>query len=134
MPALSQNLTFTVNNTSSVSVNYPNTATEALTYISDRVKGDGYYGNSDGFHTTQIQTTDFVGKIEIQGTLAVDPTNTDWFNVSLSNNYTTSTFHVSYTTATSAVLGYNFIGNIVWVRSKISEFTQGSVNFVRYNH
>lgn len=134
MPALSQNLTFTVNNTSTVAVNYPNTGTTALTYLSDKAKGDGYFGNSDGFHSVQIQTTNFIGKVEIQGTLAIDPTSSDWFSLNLQNNFTTSTSYISFNTSTTAVLGYNFVANTVWVRCKISQFTQGAVNFVRYNY
>jgi hypothetical protein len=134
MPALSQNFTFTVNNTSTVAVNYPNTGTTALTFISDKAKGDGYFGNSDGFHSVQLQTTNFIGKIEIQGTLSVDPTVSDWFSLNLQNNFTTSTSTLIYNTGTTTVLGYNFIANTVWVRCKISEFTQGTVNFVRYNY
>lgn len=134
MPALSQNFTFTVNNTSTVAVNYPNTGTTALTFISDKARGDGYFGNSDGFHSVQLQTTNFIGKIEIQGTLSVDPTVSDWFSLNLQNNFTTSTSTLIYNTGTTTVLGYNFIANTVWVRCKISEFTQGTVNFVRYNY
>jgi len=144
MPALSQSLTFTVNSTSTVAVNYPNTGTTALTFISDRVKGDGYFGNSDGFHSIQVQTTNFIGKIEVQGSLSTNPESTDWFSLNLESNrkYVDTTGlvlaesvpYIRYTTATTTVVGYNFIGNLVWVRSRISEFTQGSVNFVKYNH
>lgn len=144
MPALSQNLTFTVNNTSTVVLNYPNTGTTALTYYSDRVKGDGYYGNSDGFHTVQTSIQNFVGRIEFQGTLASTPENTDWFSLELGSNSSsvdttgvlsdTNITYLSYSTSTTVVKTYNFIGNCVWVRAKISEWTQGSVNNIRYNH
>lgn len=144
MPALSQNLTFTVNNTSSVAVNYPNTGTTALTYISDRVKGDGYFGSSDGLHSFQIQTSNFIGKIEIQASLALEPSTSDWVTVRLgSNTYsvdttglitTDSVTTITYTTSTSVVKTYNAVGNFVWLRGKISEFTQGSVNSIKYNY
>lgn len=144
MPALSQNLTFTVNSTSTTILNYPNTGTTALTFYSDKVKGDGFYGASDGFHTIQAQITNFVGKIEVEGTIASEPTASDWFTVELgSNNFTMDTTglispanisYVSYSTATTNVKTYNLIGNFVWVRSKVSEWTQGSVNGIRYNH
>lgn len=144
MPALSQNLTFTANNTSTVAVNYPNTGTTALTFLSDKVKGDGYFGNSDGFHSVQIQTTNFIGKVELQGSLSIDPESTDWFSINLDSNrkYVDTTgllkeesvSYVSYSTATTTVVGYNFKGNFVWVRGKISNFTQGSINFIKYNY
>lgn len=131
MPALSQNLTFTVNSTSTTILNYPNTGTTALTYFSDRVKGDGYYGASDGYHTVQTQITNFVGRIEMQATLSSEPNTDDWFPVVFEN---TSTSTLSYTVATSDIHIYNFIGNFVWVRSKISNWTEGSVNGIKYNH
>jgi len=144
MPALSQNFTFTINNTSTVSLNYPNTGTGALVYTSQKSKGDGYYGNSDGFHSIQINLTNFIGKIEIQGSLANDPGNADWVSLNLLSNrkqvdttgslVEVSTSSIRYNTSTSVTLNNNFIGNFVWVRSKISEFTQGSVNSIKYNH
>jgi len=144
MQALSQSLTFNVNNTSTVVLNYPNTGTTALTYLTDKVKGDGYFSNADGFHTVQVQTNNFVGKIEIQGTLNTDPSSNDWFNVELgTNSYSVDTTglvsptnitYVQYTTATTLIKSYNFTGNLVWVRSKISNFTEGSITSIKYNH
>lgn len=144
MPALSQSLVFTVNNTSTVSVNYPNTGTSALTYVSNKVKGDGFYGNSDGMHSVQFAVNGFIGKIELQSSLSLDPTEADWFTVELgSNNLSIDTTglitqqnitYVQYSTATTLTRSYNFIGNFVWVRGKISQFEQGSVNYIRYNH
>jgi hypothetical protein len=144
MPALSQSLTFTVNNTSTVSLSYPNTATTALTYYTEKVRGDGYYGNSDGFHTVQFQISNFVGRLEIEGTLAISPTSNDWATVGLMSPYvavdTTGlvsqvyTSAIPYTTATTLISTYNFSGNYVWIRSKVSNFTQGNVNSIKYNN
>jgi len=144
MPALSQNLTFTINTTTNTSVIYPNTGTSALTYSSNKARGDGFYGRSDGLHSVQIKVTNFVGKIEIQGTLSLDPQSSDWFGVSLDSNrnYVDTTGlvkeesvnFVNYTTATSTIVGYNLKGNFVWLRSKISNFTQGTVDYIKYNY
>ena len=130
MPALSQNLTFTVATGSSVQVAYPNTATTTLTYISDKVKGDGYYSSSDGVHTVAYKATyDFAGSIYMQASLATDPSTTDWFNVV----GTTSTYTTLNIRTTSTVNIYNFIGNFVWVRGYIS-IDQGTVQSIKYNH
>ncbi len=134
MPALSQSLTFTVNNTSTVVLNYPNTGTTALTYITDKIKGDGYYGNSDGFHTAQLKLNTFVGKVEIQGTLASDPTSNDWFNMLLTPTVGSNTTTVVHTVSTSSITMFNFTGNIVWIRGKISDFIQGTVESIKINH
>lgn len=145
MPALSQSLTFTVNSTVTASLNYPNTGTSALTFIGDKVKGDGYYNGSGGFHTVQLQTSEFIGKFEMQATLASEPTSADWFTVELGsqNNQSVDTSgllnevnitSVQFQSATTTVKTYNFIGNFVWVRPKISEFIEGTVNGIKYNH
>jgi hypothetical protein len=145
MPALSQSLTFTVNSTSTVSLNYPNTGTTVLTYIGNRVKGEGYYNGSGGFHTIQLQTTQFIGKFEMQASLASEPVSADWFTVELGsqNNQSVDTSgllnevnitSIQFQSATTTIKTYNFIGNFIWVRPKISEFTAGTVNGIRYNH
>lgn len=144
MPALSQSLTFTVNNTSSVSLSYPNTATTALTYYTDKVRGDGYYGNSDGLHTVQFQISSFIGKLEIEGTLAISPTSNDWATVGLASPYVAvdttglaaqvNISAIPYSTATTLISTYNFVGNYVWIRSKVSDFTQGNINSIKYNN
>ena len=46
-------------------------------------KGDGFYGRSDGLHTVQASVTGFIGRISIQGTLEINPTESDWFTVEL---------------------------------------------------
>lgn len=130
MPAFSQNLSFTVDTGSSVQVAYPNTATTTLTYISDKVKGDGYYSSGDGFHTVAYKSTyDFAGSIYMQASLATDPGDTDWFNVV----GTTSTYTTFNIRTTSTVNIYNFTGNFVWVRGYIS-IDQGTVQSIKYNH
>jgi hypothetical protein len=143
MPALSQNLIFTINSTSSVSANYPNTATGSLTYLSNKTKGSGYYGNSNGFHTIQIKVNNFVGKFEVQASLAADPIEADWFSTELGTTSQTidttgllsfyNVNYVSFFTATSITKAYNVLGNFVWLRVKISEFSEGSVNSIKIN-
>jgi hypothetical protein len=134
MPALSQSLLFTpansVGTTSTVAVVYPNTATTTQIYLSDKAKGDGYFGNSDGLHTVMYAANStFVGTVTMQATLATSPTNNDWFNVS----GTTSTYRVLDNRSTSTVDSYNFTGNFVWVRGYVA-IDAGSVFMVQLNH
>lgn len=130
MSALSQSLSFLHQNTSTVSVVYPNTATTTMVYLSDKAKGDGYYGSSDGLHTVMYTATmNFVGTMSMQATLASEPVEADWFNIAntavsynvLDDRYTTT---VDYT---------NFTGNFVWVRGCIA-IDAGSVDSILYNH
>lgn len=111
---------------------------------SDPVKGDGYYGRSDGLHTVQITLTGFIGKIELQGTLAVHPVDEDWFTVELGTGAqsidTTGLLReqnitfVEYIEPTTNTKTYNFIGNYVWIRARVSDWTDGTVNSIKINH
>ena len=91
--------------------------------VSDKVKADGYYGNADGLHTVAyITSSDFVGTITIQGTLATTPTDSDWFTV----------HEFTETSATKSVYA-NFTGNYTYIRAKLS-YTAGSITSVLLNH
>ena len=130
MPALSQSLEFVVNTTSTVSIMYPNNTSTMMVYVSDKVKGDGYYGGSDGLHTvTYTCAPTFVGTVTMQASLASAPTDADWFTVPNTD--------VRYTTfndrSTSTVDYYNFQGNYVWLRSRIA-IADGAVEVIHYNH
>ena len=48
-----------------------------------KIKGDSFYGYSDGIHTVQVSYLNFTGAFGIQGTLAIDPQEEDWFWVEL---------------------------------------------------
>lgn len=149
MPALSQNFIFTIpngdSNYQSVQVNYPNTGTSALIYESDKLKGDGYFGGSDGLHTVSWNISNFKGSVEVQGSLSSNPTSADWSTVTLtspSNYYSVDTTGLvrpiglsatNYTAVTTAVTSYNFTGNFVWLRGRISNFTEGVVNSISIN-
>lgn len=134
MSALSQSLLFTkspsVGTTATVAVVYPNTATNTVVFVSEKVKGDGYYGSSDGLHTAMyVASSSFVGTITMQATLASEPTGNDWFTIpeselSFSNNDIRND---------SSVTIHNFTGNFVWVRGHIT-IDQGSVFSIQYNH
>ena len=134
MPALSQNLTFQITNgnttTNSVQVNYPVLGQGGYVYYSDRVKGDGYFGGSDGFHTVAYTTTRyFVGTVTMQATLASEPISSDWFTVSdTSVTYTAMDARIN-----PSVDIFNFTGNFVWVRGHI-QIEEGAVTSIQYNH
>lgn len=110
----------------------------------DKFKGDGFYGQADGSHTVQWNLYNFVGTIGIQASLEILPSETDWFLVPLgSSEYVIDTTgkvskstknKFEYTASTSGVFGYNFIGNYVWIRAYITNWTAGTVNSINLSH
>ena len=125
-------------------------SSEVESIIGDPFKGDGYYGRSDGFHTVQINVNNFIGTIKIQGTLAINPSEGDWFSVELEsggtsivgfvdttgaiNTQSATVSSITYTENETSVNNYNFTGNYVWVRAVIEDWIDGSVNSIQLNH
>ena len=99
----------------------------SLAFNGDKVKGDGYYGFSDGVHTTQTRVTALVGTVKIQGTLVKDPADTDFVDIVTVNESDGST------AVTNSFLN-NFTGNFVWIRIAVSAFTAGSINNIFMAH
>jgi len=138
MPSLAQGLEFvTYTNTASVQVTYPlyNTSSGTLIYQSTPVKGDGYFGNSDGLHTVMYTyDSNFVGTITMQASLATSPVETDWFDIQESTRELASSrsdYNNMNVTVASDYL--NFTGNFVWVRGVVS-IDSGQVDSILYNH
>jgi hypothetical protein len=105
-------------------------------FVSDKVKGDGYYSQPDGVHTVAYQVLnrgdsvdDFFGSCRMQGTLATTPTEDDWFDIS------GTTFTSDQSTTISSA---NFTGNFVWVRAKVvttnSSGNRAMVTSILLNH
>ena len=104
--------------------NYDGSSTS---FNSDKVKGDGYYGFSDGVHTVQTRVSSFVGTLKVQGTLVKDPANTDWVDI---DNIVIG----DGSTAITDSFFNNFTGNFVWIRIAVSDFTAGNINNVYMAH
>jgi len=95
-------------------------------FVSDKIKGDGYYSQPDGVHTVASKVTaTLTGAIKMQGSLATTPTEDDWFDIS----GTTFTTDQSTTISSS-----NFTGNFVWIRAKATSVTAGTINSILINH
>ena len=129
MPASSENFEFTVDGTDVVQLTHPNDST-VQSRTSNKLKGDGYYGRADGFHTVQYNlsgnTEDtFTGSIEIQATLAVNPVDADYFTITS----TSQTYNGNYGSYI-----FNFTGNYVWLRVKVSSWTDGTIGSIVLNH
>jgi hypothetical protein len=108
----------------------------------EKAKGDAYFGQSDGLHTVMIDVTDFIGTIKIQGSLEVNP-GADFFDIELGiDDFTVdtsglvtkiSTESVVYNVAETSKKSYNAVGNFIWLRADISNWTAGTVNSIEMN-
>ena len=85
-----------------------------LTYTSNPVKGDGYYGFADGLHTISFHVNNFTGRIHLEATIVEEPTDDDWFPIDLDT--LTPYLEINAGTITK---GTSFEGNFVYLRVKI---------------
>lgn len=84
-----------------------------------------YLANSD-LQTISWSTNNFTGTIVIQASLVTSPNennDNDWFDV----------YDVTYS-STSIVDYSNVKGNFVWVRAKITGFTQGVIQNIKVSY
>ena len=117
-----------------------------MNITTDKVEGDGYYGYSDGIHTFAISYNSFKGRIFIQGTLSLDPTDQDWFNLQVPGGRTPElggykNFPISGTEGFTGVEAYTVEGNFTYLRVVIDRSTlgdgdtylpeYGAINYIR---
>jgi len=98
-----------------------------LDYTGDSVRGDGFYGFSDGIHTVQITVAAFIGRVYIQGTLASDPVEADWFNIKVNGNDDYVTYGTGVGTGVTNTTAYTFQGNMVYLRAKVERSHLGLI-------
>lgn len=84
----------------------------------------GYTNTVGNNHTVSVNLTNFTGRIYIQGSLAQNPQDADWFNIPIGSG----TAYVQYPldpalptgiTGDTGVYAYSFSGNYVWVRAVV---------------
>jgi len=108
-------------------------------FTSIEVRGDAFYGYTDGLHTIAFYFSDFTGKLFLEGTLANAPTSTDWFPISISP----PTDYMQLTTHTG-IVARTFQGNFMFLRVRIdrdyltpannNSLQHGQISQVLLNH
>lgn len=89
----------------------------------DKREAAGYYMANKNLQTITWNLTNVTGTLLIQGSLATNPTDDDWFAAySVPCNSLTQ---ISY---------HNLQGNFVWVRAIMLNFTQGVVQYVKMSY
>ena len=96
--------------------NYDGTST---TFIGNAIQAANYYNGQGSAQTSVITVTNFVGVITLQATLNDWTQQAEWFDV---DSYGNSSIPTTNTTA------INMLGNFVWMRAKVTDFTAGTIN------
>lgn len=94
---------------------------------SNKKPGAGYHRYADPLHTAVYAVDSFKGTIKLQGTLATDPADADWFDID--NTTLGAGADSSFWTTTKSV---NFTGNFVWIRA-VYNLVNGTITSVQYN-
>lgn len=97
------------------------------TVTGEKFKGDGYYGRADGLHTVAYYLNGFLGIVKMQGTLAADPSSSDWFDIA-------ETALGDGSTILTENSFKNFTGNFMWIRVVVTNFAAGSISKVLYKN
>ncbi len=115
----------------------------STTLTSEKVKGDAYFGQSDGLHTVVVNITGFTGIVKIQGSLETTPGDNDWFDIELgTDDFVVDTSglvtkqaaeSLVYNIAETSMKSYNAVGNFVWLRANISNWQSGTISSIEMN-
>jgi len=100
-----------------------------MTYTGAKARGDGFYGFADGLHTISFHVNNFTGRIHLDATLVENPTESDWFPISLEIN----TPYIQFD-ASSVTKGVSFVGNFVYVRARVDRAYQANQVYTTAAH
>jgi hypothetical protein len=93
--------------------------------VGDQVRADGWYGLNNSLHTVSIQTQNLIGRVYIEGTLQLRPTDADWFPIPLRNQLPYIEYPLDPMNPTginggdTGITAYNFRGNFMFVRARL---------------
>ena len=95
-------------------------------FLSDSVQAADYYRGRGGIQTITFDVTGFEGIIYLDATLDTVPETATWFN--------TFTFGDGSTTPVTDRHPESVIGNLVWMRVRVSGFSGGTINSITINY
>lgn len=102
----------------------PNTSDKS-SMVGNPVQADGWYGFSEGLHTVSIHVANFTGRVGIQASLALEPTEDDWFDIWLKEGTPYLEFPLNHGHPTgnlqgdTANLALTFKANVLWIRARM---------------
>ena len=102
------------------------TTTATGSFSSAWQPGAGYHNQVANVHTIVTEFNNFVGTVELQGTLEIFPGEKDW--VTLKN---TSNQSIIYEGALNGALNATSRGNFLWIRA-VGTVTSGEITKIRF--
>lgn len=97
-------------------------------FVGDKKAGAGYHSQVANVHTIVLEFNNFVGTVELQGTLEIFPGENDWFTLK-----TTSNTDIVYNGANTGSITTASRGNFMWIRA-IGTLTSGEITRLRFTN
>lgn len=132
------------------SVTLLDSTTTEINVTGQKQKGAGFSSTIGCNHTVSMSVVNFTGRIYIEGSLASDPQEADWFPIQLLPNLDYVQFPriaqrpTGSSNGDTGVLAFSFSGNYIWIRARVSrdylipfpEDTQyvGAVRYILLNY
>lgn len=102
--------------------------------FSEKKPAAGYHLSRDNTHTAVYSIIDFTGAIKLQGSLALEPADNDWFDISntdFGGNVDTLSIGDSSQLGTGTI-NSSFVGNFVWIRAAYN-IQQGIISQIAFS-
>lgn len=94
------------------------------TIVGERQPACAYYSSGKDLQTVTWKINNLTATMSVQASLVTDPTtDADWFTVY--NLVCSSTSQISFT---------NITGNFVWIRARITNFSQGTIENMKVSY
>jgi hypothetical protein len=102
----------------------------SLDWFSDGVPAANYYKGQGNIQTITIDISDFYGIISLQASLGTLKESASWAEVSRFENPNLNSGFVHTSSPITGVFPFTQIGNYVWLRAEILDFTAGTINSI----
>ena len=93
-------------------------------FFSEIVRGVSYYQGQGSIQTVTIQVQNFVGRIKLQASLNDDPVAAAWFEV----------YEYDQPVPRTDTHPVSLIGNYVWMRAEITDFSAGTIQTISISY
>lgn len=93
-----------------------------------------YYLGNQNLQTVNINLSNCSGNITLEATLASSPTENDWFKVYELVANVSSPVNTDPYINSNASIYTNITGNFVYMRAKVVDFDNGTVQFVKLSY